>query len=186
MLSSPTKYQIVFLNYFPFDWYVIPLLLLGALTSPRALFQRVDNEKTRKNRCFFVQLPTIAHNTCPVASISGFHHSPGPPLSGNVPVSYRRTTTAIEMASKYGAFFVIFFLHATPLSDGMIRSKYSPDGGVQWLLVKPWTLSSRQCMQHCTAASSQLSNRVTTVVYCFASLISTSTITVDNGVVILI
>jgi hypothetical protein len=45
-------------------------------------------------------------------------------------VSYRRTTTAIKMASKYGAFSVVFFLHATPLSAEMIWSKYSPDGGV--------------------------------------------------------
>jgi hypothetical protein len=51
-------------------------------------------------------------------------------------VLYWRTTTAIEMTSKYGALFVVFFLHATPLSAGMIRSKYLPDGGVQWLLVK--------------------------------------------------
>jgi hypothetical protein len=83
MLSSPTKYQIVFLNSFPFDCYVIPLLLLGALTSPRARFQRVNDEKTRKNRRFFVRLPTIAHNTRPVVSTSGFRRSPGPPLSGN-------------------------------------------------------------------------------------------------------
>jgi hypothetical protein len=46
-------------------------------------------------------------------------------------VSYRRTTTAIKTASKYGAFFVVFFLHAAPLSAGMIRSEYLPDGGVQ-------------------------------------------------------
>ncbi len=83
MLSSPTKYQIIFLNSCPFDWYVISLLLLGALTSPRAPFQRVDDEKTWKNWCFFVQLPTIARNTRPVASTGSFCHSPGPPLLGN-------------------------------------------------------------------------------------------------------
>ncbi len=32
------------------------------------------------------------------------------------------------------------------------RSKYSPDGGVQWLLVKHWTSSIGQCMQYCTGA----------------------------------
>ena len=56
-------------------------------------------------------------------------------------VLYRRTTTAIEMASKYCAFVVVYFLHATPLSAGMIWSKYLPDGSVQWLLVKLWTPS---------------------------------------------
>jgi hypothetical protein len=101
-------------------------------------------------------------------------------------VSYQCTTTTIEMASKYGALFVVFFLHATPLSPGMIRRKYSPDGGVQWLLVKPWTPFIGQCMRHCTSASSRPSKRVSTVVYCFASSILTSTITVDDRGVILI
>ncbi len=44
VLASPTKYQIIFLNSFPFDWCFIPLLLLGALTSPCAPFQWVDDE----------------------------------------------------------------------------------------------------------------------------------------------
>ncbi len=115
MLSSPTKYQIVFLSSFPFDWYVIPLLLLGALTSPRAPFQQVDDEKTRKNRRFFVQLPTIACNTCPVASNSGFPCSPGPPLLGN--------TCGIVPAHHHGhqngqqvwCFFRRFFLACDPV-----------------------------------------------------------------------
>ncbi len=83
-------------------------------------------------------------------------------------------------------FFCLFFLHATPLSAGMIQSKYLPNGGVQWLLVKPWTPSIGRCMQHCTGASSWPSKWVAMVVYCFALLILTSIITVDNRVVILI
>ncbi len=139
VLSSPTKYQIIFLNSFPFDWYVIPLLLLGALTSPCAPFQQVNNKKTQKNRRFFVRLPTIACNTCLVASTSGFCRSSGPPLlkdaRGIVPVHHH----SHEMASKYGALFVVFFLHATLLSAWMIQSKYLPGGSIQWLLVKHWT-----------------------------------------------
>ncbi len=186
MLSSPTKYQIVFLNSFPFDWFVIPLLLLGALMSPCAPFQRVDDEKNWKNWCFFVRLPTIARNTCPVASTSSFCHSPGPPLLGDVCGFIPTHHHGHWNGQQVWCFFRRFFLHATPLSAGMIRSKYLPDGGVQWLLVKPWTPSIGQCTRHCTGTSSQPSKQVATVVYCFALLILTSTITVDNRVVIII
>jgi hypothetical protein len=54
----------------------MPLLLLGVLTSPLALFQWVDNEKTWENLENFVRLLTVGSNMCPVASTSGFHHSP--------------------------------------------------------------------------------------------------------------
>ncbi len=115
MLSSPTKYQIVFLNSFPFDWYVIPILLLGALTSPRAPFQRVKDEKTQKNWCFFVRLPTIARNTCPVLSTSGFHCSPGPPLLGDacgiVPVHHHGHRNGQQV----WCFFCRFFLSCNPV-----------------------------------------------------------------------
>jgi hypothetical protein len=77
-------------------------------------------------------LPAILAQWCqPVASVVALD----PLYWAMRAVLYRRTTTAIKMASKYGALFVVFFLHATPLSAGMIRSKYLPDGGVQWLIV---------------------------------------------------
>ncbi len=185
MLSSPTKYQIVFLNYFPFDWYVIPLLLLRALMSLCAPFQQVDDEKTRKNWCFLsdcLLLPAIlAQWHQPVASIIALdpfyqamclYHTGAPPQPSKWPASM--------------LLFSFFFLHATLLSNGMIRSKYLPNGSVQWLLVKHWTPSIKQCMRHCTGASSQPSKQDTIVVYCFALLILALTITVDNRVVILI
>ncbi len=110
MLSSPTKYQIIFLNSFPFDWYVIPLLLLGALTSPCAPFQRVDNEITPKNQCFFVQLPTIACNTHPVASTSVFRCSPGPPLLGDargiLPVHHHGHRNGQQVWCFFRSFFL--------------------------------------------------------------------------------
>jgi hypothetical protein len=154
--------------------------------SPCAPFQQVDDEKPWKNRRFFVRLPTITRNTCPVASTSSFRCSPGPPLSGYVCSIVLVHHHGHQNGQQVWCFFVIYFLHATPLSTGMIQSEYLPDGGVQWLLVKPWTLSIGQCMQHCTGTSLGLSKRVATVVYCFALLILTSTITVDNRVVILI
>jgi hypothetical protein len=45
-------------------------------------------------------------------------------------VLYQRTTMASKTTSKHGAFFVIF-LNAIPLSDGMIPSKYSSNGGIK-------------------------------------------------------
>jgi hypothetical protein len=52
-------------------------------------------------------------------------------------VLYRRTATAIKMASKVGAFFVVLVFNETMAAAGAKQSEYSPYGGVQWLLVKP-------------------------------------------------
>jgi hypothetical protein len=52
-------------------------------------------------------------------------------------VSYRRTATAIEMASKVGAFFVVVVFIETMAAAGAKQSEYSPYGGFPWLLVKP-------------------------------------------------
>jgi hypothetical protein len=52
-------------------------------------------------------------------------------------VSYRRTATAIKMASKVGAFFVVVVFIETMVAAGAKQSEYSPYVGVQWLLVKP-------------------------------------------------
>jgi hypothetical protein len=52
-------------------------------------------------------------------------------------VSYRRTATAIEMASKVGAFFVVVVFIETMAAAGEKQSEYSPYDRVRWLLVKP-------------------------------------------------
>jgi hypothetical protein len=52
-------------------------------------------------------------------------------------VLYQRTTTAIEMASEVGAFFVVVVFIETMAAAGAKQSEYSPYGGVRWLLVKP-------------------------------------------------
>ena len=50
-------------------------------------------------------------------------------------VLYRRTAMAIQMVSKVDTF-CIFVLFAVALAAaGTIRSEYSPNGGIQWLLV---------------------------------------------------
>ena len=45
-----------------------------------------------------------------------------------------------------------------------IRSKYSPNGGVQWLLSKPCTYAIGQCTQCCTGTSARPSKWRATVV----------------------
>jgi hypothetical protein len=41
------------------------------------------------------------------------------------------------------------------MTDYIYWSKYSPDGRVQWFLVKPWTSSIGRCMWYCTGALPQ-------------------------------
>ena len=44
----------------------------------------------------------------------------------------------IETASKVGTFCIIIVLIVALAAAGAIGSEYSSDGGIQWLLVKPW------------------------------------------------
>ncbi len=55
-LTTPIKYPIILPKHFSSFWYVIAYLLLGAILLPWVLFQRVDIEKTQKNRCWHDQL----------------------------------------------------------------------------------------------------------------------------------
>ncbi len=115
MLAIQTKYQIIFFNSFPFDWYVIPLLLLGALSSPQHPFQLVDNEKTRKNPEFTCPNTVIGCNTCPEASTSGFLHSPGPPPLGTalgiIPVLHHGQQNSQQVWCFYCRFFCSWSHH---------------------------------------------------------------------------
>jgi hypothetical protein len=83
--------------------------------SPCAPFQQVNDEKTWKKRRFFVQLPTIARNTCPVASTSVFHCSPGPPLLGNVCGIVPAHHHSHQNGQQVWCFFCRFFLACNPV-----------------------------------------------------------------------
>ncbi len=48
------------------------------------LFSGSTIKKLRKNRCFFVSLPSIGWNTCPMVVFSGILQSPKPPPLGDV------------------------------------------------------------------------------------------------------
>ena len=52
-------------------------------------------------------------------------------------VTYRRTDRASETTCKYDTFSSFFFGIQPRCPSGAIRPEYSPDGGVQWLRVKP-------------------------------------------------
>ena len=58
-------------------------------------------------------------------------------------VLYRCSATAINMASKVGVFLHHCLLSVDLVAAGEIRHEYMPNGGVQWLPVKPRTPSIR-------------------------------------------
>jgi hypothetical protein len=113
--------------------------------SPCAPFQRVDDEKTRKTSVFLsncLLLPAIlARLHQPVASVIAldpFHWA-------MCAVSYWRTTTAIEMASKYGAFFVFFFLACNLVvrwddTEGILAQKRCPVASNEALEPLHWAM----------------------------------------------
>ena len=52
-------------------------------------------------------------------------------------VYYRRIGITIEIAIKVGIFFIISELIVALPAAGAKRCEYSPNGGVQWLILKP-------------------------------------------------
>ncbi len=135
-------------------------MLLGALTSSLPAEKRVDDEKTRKITEKNVRWPTISRHTRTEASTSGFPDSPGPPPSvdalGYVP-AHRQGS---ETTCKYGTFLYFFNGIHTRRPSRAIWPKYLPDGGVQWLHVKPWTPSIGRCRRLRAGASAQVSKRL--------------------------
>jgi hypothetical protein len=76
---------------------------------------------------------TLARRRRPVASVIALD-----PLHRSMhSVTYRRTDRAKETADKYGNFSLFFNGIQTRYPSGAIRPKYLPNGGVQWLRVKP-------------------------------------------------
>ncbi len=84
MLTPPIKYAIVILKCFSSFWCVIPLLLIGAYMSTRALFCWFDNEINPQIRGRHVRLGNIEASARPMAAFSGFYESNIPPPLGDV------------------------------------------------------------------------------------------------------
>ncbi len=116
--------------------------------------------------CLFYNIGVCAR---PIVAFSGFYESHEPPSSGDARGRYRRIATAIEMAIKVGTFCIIAVLIVTLAAAGAIRSEQSPDGGVQWLLLKPWNSSTGRCVQYCTIAPPWLSKQPAMEVHLFAA-----------------
>ena len=68
-------------------------------------------------------------------------------------VLYRRIAMARETASKLGTFFIVVLFAVALAAAGVIRSKYSSNRGIQWLLEKLWTYNIWRCTRHYTGAS---------------------------------
>jgi len=82
---------------------------------------------------------------------------------------YRRTAMAIKMVSKVDTF-CIFILFAVALAAaGGIRSDWSPDGRVQWLLVKPWSCRIGRCRMYCFNATARSLKWPSTEVHLFVT-----------------
>ena len=92
ILTPPTKYSIKLVKCFSLVWYVIPLLIFGAILVLCGLFLTIQR--------------------------------------WNIP-----QTTGVGMS------LLCYW------------SECLPNGGIQWLLVKPWTSSIGRCARYCTAAS---------------------------------
>jgi hypothetical protein len=80
-------------------------------------------------------------------------------------VLYRRIAMARETASKLGKFFIVVLFAVTLATAGAIWSKYSSNGGIQWLLAKLWTYDIWRCTRHYTGTSAGPSKWVATEVF---------------------
>jgi hypothetical protein len=57
------------------------------------------------------------------------------------------------------------------MTNCMYQPQYLPNGGVQWLLPKPWTFSIGQCMRYCTGAPPQPSKWPANLVHFFVIIL---------------
>ncbi len=114
ILTPPTKYSVKLVKCFSSVWYVIPLLLLGAILVVLWPFWQFDDEKHQKNSVgmsnwWFLE-PVLARWWHPVASseaLDPFHWAMRAVL-------YRCIAMAIETASKVGVLFDCCFVDSCP------------------------------------------------------------------------
>jgi hypothetical protein len=76
---------------------------------------------------------------------------------------------AIKMANKVSTCCVIVKLIVALAANGAIRSELLPDGGVQWLPVKPWSCCIGRCASYCTGAPKWPSKWPAAEVHSFAA-----------------
>ena len=71
-----------------------------------------------------------------MVAFSGFYESHEPPPSGDARGIAPPHRDGHQNGQQSGYLFIMIVALAAARA---IRSEWSPDGGVQWLLVKPWS-----------------------------------------------
>jgi hypothetical protein len=74
-----------------------------------------------------------------MVAFSGFYESHEPPPSGYARGIVPPHRNHHQNGQQSGYIFIVVELIVALAAAGAIQSKWSPDGGVQWLLVKPWS-----------------------------------------------
>ncbi len=103
--TPPTKYSVKLFKWFSFVWYVIPLVLVGAILLLSTNFNVLMMKNINKNRCRYVPFMLLdiilAQWPRPVASTKALYLL----LLVMHAVSYRCNAAAIKMTGKVSQFF---------------------------------------------------------------------------------
>jgi hypothetical protein len=91
-----------------------PLVKIGALMLTHDLFLQVDNETTKKNRCWYVRWLLLAAILAQWRQLVASNIALDLLHWAMCTVLYRHIATAIKMASKVGAFFHPCFVCCRP------------------------------------------------------------------------
>jgi hypothetical protein len=74
-----------------------------------------------------------------MVAFSGFYESYKPPPSSDARGVAPPHCDGHQNGQQSMYMFIIVELIVALAAAGAIRSEWSPDGGVQWILVKPWS-----------------------------------------------
>jgi hypothetical protein len=105
-------------------------------------------KKLRKNQCMHDQLllsaAILTQWRGPVSSAKALHLL----YRAMCVVLYLRIAMAGKTARKLGTFFIVVLFAVALAAARVIRSEYSSNGGIQWLLAKLWTYDIWRCTWH--------------------------------------
>ncbi len=104
VLTPPTKYSVKIVECFSSVWYVIALLLLGAILVLLWPFCRFDNEKHQTKPVLPCPFFAIGVSACPMWHPVASNEALDPLYRPMRAVLYRRIAMAIKTARKVGVF----------------------------------------------------------------------------------
>ena len=125
--------------------------------------------KSKKQLALACPIDAIEATVCPMAAFSGFYESPGPPPWVDVRGIVPPHRDDHQMAIKVSTFCIVVLFAVTLVAAGVIHSQYLPDGGIQWLLLKPWSYCIGRCAPYRFNVSSRPSKWPATEVHSFAA-----------------